>query len=72
MDLPIFIGNTYFLFVAKVLDPNVVLDFLRKVCYNWELGCLMVWLGTKCWKTRRKAGFLVVGFLAGGSVVIDR
>jgi len=26
MDLPIFIGNTYYLFVAKVLDLNEGMD----------------------------------------------
>ena len=30
MDLPIFIGNTYCLFVAKVLDLNVSIEFLEK------------------------------------------
>ena len=31
MDLPIFIGNTYCLFVAKVLDLNAPLDSIVQV-----------------------------------------
>ena len=43
MDLPIFIGNTYCLFVAKVLDLNDGLDYLIPLCdFNTlSTGCLV-------------------------------
>ena len=34
MDLPIFIGNTYCLFVAKVLDLNENIDNFKHMFYN--------------------------------------
>ena len=34
MDLPIFIGNTYCLFVAKVLDLNGNIDNFKHMFYN--------------------------------------
>ena len=37
MDLPIFIGNTYCLFVAKVLDLNGIFDFLKHICYKYRV-----------------------------------
>ena len=37
MDLPIFIGNTYCLFVAKVLDLNDAIDYSAYVWYNMQV-----------------------------------
>jgi len=37
MDLPIFIGNTYCLFVAKVLDLNVTIDLLYFLCQYMDI-----------------------------------
>ena len=34
MDLPIFIGNTYCFFVAKVLDLNGNIDNFKHMFYN--------------------------------------
>ena len=39
MDLPIFIGNTYCLFVAKVLDLNGNID--KNDCLYYNIGVIL-------------------------------
>ena len=57
MDLPIFIGNTYCFFVAKVLDPNVGVDFFDKVWYNGVMSDIGL-SGNKNEKKQRGEEFL--------------